>query len=187
MSIVALILTIGSLFPLSSTSKESLVESGIYTSIKKFPYCAFLLIELVEGNYGCGASILNQNFVLTAAHCLTFVKDEDKVSITVGHEVFYKGKMYEIAEFRMHEKHQAFKNDIAVARTLSPIVLGENVKRISLMEHPPRHREGFVAGWGLVNVSYESYFFSAVGLCLGAYCLTQITITITFTRLIYLK
>lgn len=53
-------------------------------------------------------------------------------------------------------KDDTMENDIAVAKVRRDLPLGPNVKRVVITkQYPERGRQGFVAGWGLVRVSYS--------------------------------
>lgn len=152
--------TLVACFSSKAACKQSKVVNGIYVKINQFSYCAFLLVKEADDQmYGCGSSILNQNFVLTAAHCLNFVESEHHVSILVGEAVYSKGLRYDIVSFLVHTKYHphTFANDIAVATTAQAIAFSAKVGRVSIMILPPKDTTGVIAGWGLVHVSWNQF------------------------------
>ena len=75
--IAVVILIVFSQFPSEDAFKiNPRIANGRNAPERKYPHYAFLHIEAGDEKFGCGGTLLNDKFVLTAAHCI------DKVNIT---------------------------------------------------------------------------------------------------------
>ncbi|XP_050672342.1 trypsin 5G1-like isoform X3 [Leptidea sinapis] len=64
---------------LTSILEESKIVGGHETSISKLPFQVFVYTHNSNGSFICGGSILNEEYILTAAHCIY-----GKQSVEVG-------------------------------------------------------------------------------------------------------
>ncbi len=113
------------LFPIQLFSQTDIV-GGEDAEIQDYPYQAALINT---GGWGggyafCGASIINEYWILTAAHCLSG-ESANNVSVRVGNDASYAqgGETYDAAEIIMHENYSNVSNgnDIALIRLDNPI------------------------------------------------------------------
>lgn len=78
------------LFVLVESTMEPFVVEGDYAKITSFPHSAHLGIDCkssipkVEGGWICGASIVTQEALLTAVHCLYGCNERSQVTISTG-------------------------------------------------------------------------------------------------------
>ncbi|XP_055657122.1 coagulation factor X [Falco peregrinus] len=119
------------------------------------PWQAVLLNE--AGEEFCGGTILNENFVLTAAHCMNQSKE---IKVVVG-EVDREKKeqsetMHTVDKILVHSKYVAetYDNDIALIKLKEPIVFSEYIVAACLPEADfanevlMNQRSGMVSGFG---------------------------------------
>uniref|UniRef100_A0A8C5TE10 coagulation factor Xa n=1 Tax=Malurus cyaneus samueli TaxID=2593467 RepID=A0A8C5TE10_9PASS len=92
------------------------------------PWQAVLLNE--EGEEFCGGTILNENFVLTAAHCINQSKEIKVVVGEVDREKEEQSEtMHTVAKILVHSKFVAetYDNDIALLKLKEPVQFSEYV------------------------------------------------------------
>uniref|UniRef100_A0A336LY85 CSON007469 protein n=1 Tax=Culicoides sonorensis TaxID=179676 RepID=A0A336LY85_CULSO len=152
-------------FIISETNGMSVTDH--HATLGQFPYMIYLTILKSENNsFACGGSVLTKNYGLTAAHCLTFEKDNQTELAESAHAfmgiVDLEGPeemdIYRlVSEMIVHEKYQllgdadfAF-NDIALIKFEYPIEFCDRVQPITL----PRADKHFTRlaviemGWGM--------------------------------------
>lgn len=144
------------------------ITGGTDALISDFPWQVYY----ISGNYLCGATIISENWVLTAAHC---TEDDNGIailpadmSLKVGATDPYvelDGKNYFVNGVYRHEgfNNQTLVNDIALLRVSEPINF-PNALPIKMVSDEDVS-EGFtdpgvmswVTGWGLVNVNPNTF------------------------------
>lgn len=110
----------------------------------------------------CGGALIDQNFVLTAGHCLMNVIEDQEIFVSLGsldyytyvkqpRRVFFKEKM----AFWIHENFSmpAASDDIALIRLPKPIKFSQNIKPVKLSSDMEIDKRGervvvLIAGWG---------------------------------------
>jgi len=130
----------------------------------QFPYQVGLFINVTGGQAFCGGSILSEEWILTAAHCV----DATKYAVVVigGHNVRVPDAeqiRVEATEFIVHEKWDAtaITDDVALIRLSRPIEFNDRVQptRLPAREHSEKNfagETGTASGWGLPSDSATS-------------------------------
>ncbi|XP_061707688.1 trypsin alpha-4-like [Cydia pomonella] len=129
------------------------IVGGFLSKIESFPFSVYISKSCnLYRNSSCGASILNQVILLTAAHCF---KQCDPFTINAysGSVRKYSGFENKVIGFKIHEKYHPIRhsNDIALLRLETELIFGRTVKRIILMKYPPNNTLAVVAGWGWID------------------------------------
>jgi len=116
----------------------------------EFPH--MVQLQYVGGHY-CGASIINEKWVVTAAHCvdsgsdsMTVVAGQHSLNVDDGDE-----QEREIQEVHIHPKYgsDGYDYDIAVLEVAKPFDFNTLVQPISLWEEEDTPLgPGTVSGWG---------------------------------------
>ncbi|KAJ9597878.1 hypothetical protein L9F63_011244 [Diploptera punctata] len=124
------------------------IVGGEDADIEDFSYQLSLEIN---GNHSCGASIIGEEWALTAAHCVEGVK-ANQLTIRAGTSVKGKGgTLHKISELVRHPKYHYITtdNDIAVLKVSPPFEFNEKVQPVRLRKKEPKAgTRGVVTGWG---------------------------------------
>ncbi|RZC43210.1 uncharacterized protein BDFB_002243, partial [Asbolus verrucosus] len=156
------------------------IVNGNKTGLFEFPWMALLSYKTRFGpRFKCGGTIINNRYILTAAHCLTNLKfsllgvrvGEHNINTKVDCESYEYGENIcappyqdlSIEEIIPHPQyvHKAFPNDIGLLR-VTPIDLSlENSRPVCLPLAENRNynftsRNVIVTGWGITETGYPS-------------------------------
>lgn len=139
----------------SDSNPDTRVVGGTECALGECPWQALLLDQ--EGEGFCGGTILNQRYILTAAHCINQTKSV-KVVVGAVHrtEEDRSGMVYVVERILTHPKFelQTYNFDIALIELRDPIQFSENVKAACLPTADfanqilMKQREGKVSGFG---------------------------------------
>jgi secreted trypsin-like serine protease len=144
----------------AGTRKEiSKIIGGSTAVISQYPWQIFL----VSGSYMCGGSIINKDWVITAAHCVQGIS-ASSMRIIAGTSTPYSfGTRYNVSQVYVHPGYSSttLDDDIALLRTSSSIAC-TNCTPIKLVTSEVAD-EGYtvpgvmttISGWGLTSVSPE--------------------------------
>uniref|UniRef100_A0ABD2XM09 Peptidase S1 domain-containing protein n=2 Tax=Trichogramma kaykai TaxID=54128 RepID=A0ABD2XM09_9HYME len=129
----------------------------------QFPYMAYLKKFTTENIYGlrCGASIINERFVLTAAHCINDVEPES-LEVVVGTNQLGdndNAKVYGVAKLIGHPQYRkkigsdssSMKNDIGLILLKEKITFDDRTQPVRLAPGHLQITTGMnatVTGWG---------------------------------------
>ena len=121
---------------------QSDIVGGEDCDISLYPWQASLSVSAGNGYYySCGASIINEYWLITAAHCLeegNQVANPEDVTINVGssYSSGSGGTDYQISEVIVHPSYGGSAsngNDIALLRTTDLIQFNQDVQPIDLI------------------------------------------------------
>ena len=155
------LVTLAALLGLTSALPTADIEgrrivNGTATTIDRIPFQVSILFFQ---SHSCGASILDANTIVTAAHCFDdyfdgFYSDLSPWSGRVGSTQWRQGG--QLVQFRSIVKHadynpRTYNNDIAILKTTASIVFGGNVQPVT---PAPASRQLItgeklqISGWG---------------------------------------
>lgn len=102
------------------TYKNTKIVGGVETRVNEYPWMVTLLYN---NRFFCGGSLVNDRYVLTAAHC-TASFDKDKLSVvfldhdrSTPHETkSFTRKIAAIKKHASYNKGVSFNNDVALLK-----------------------------------------------------------------------
>ncbi|XP_071563663.1 trypsin-like isoform X2 [Temnothorax nylanderi] len=136
-------------YGLSSNAEQRIIK-GQNTDIKLVPY---MLSLRKYGIHICGASIINEEWAVTAAHCIQTSEDPLKtVTLCSGSSILYENCIvHNVTNFSIHENYDPNINDydIAVIQVTPAFTYNDHTKAIDLPLNRHVSKEwGTVCGWG---------------------------------------
>ncbi|XP_022223200.1 trypsin-1 [Drosophila obscura] len=140
---------------LGALADDGKIVNGTAASPGEFPFVVSLR-RAKSGHHSCGATLLNSDWVLTAAHCVKGSTPQ-QLNLQYGSQNLARNssKLVQVAAIHVHpgyEPHDKYVNDIALLQLKDSIVLGTRVQPVRLPdpEQPTLGNSSAVlAGWGL--------------------------------------
>ncbi|XP_050323044.1 trypsin-like [Bactrocera neohumeralis] len=125
------------------------IVSGEETTIDLHPYQ--ISLQSKSGHF-CGGSIINEDTVVTAAHCLQ-TTTADQLQVRLGSTSHKSGgKLVNVRAFYAHpgyNKNQR-QNDVAIVKLAEPVAQSASIRYIELAEETPvSGTTAVVSGWGV--------------------------------------
>ncbi|KAL4707246.1 hypothetical protein ACJJTC_008327 [Scirpophaga incertulas] len=141
-------LALGSASKFPESPKIGII-GGHTIDIEQVPFMASL--RLNGTIHWCGASIIHEQFVLTAAHCIV---PNRQYKVLVGTaQVDGDGQIYEIEKIIPHESYSSTTQDfdICVIKLAQPLTFGKKVNKIELPDSSLQlklNSQVDITGWG---------------------------------------
>lgn len=131
---------------------QSRIKNGYYAAEGQFPYQVYLSLLNTTGGYNhCGGSIIDNEWVLTAAHCTENLKSVTVKygSINRNAEQFSHKVQPENVFSHPQYDDKFFENDIALIRT-PHVEFSERVQKVALADRDKEYANawGIASGWG---------------------------------------
>ncbi|XP_072477014.1 transmembrane protease serine 11B-like protein [Notamacropus eugenii] len=136
-----------------TSSAYDRIKGGSAAQEGEWPWQASLK---VRGRHYCGASLISNRWLVTAAHCFKEYKNISDWTVsfgTVANPPYMKNR---IRDFIVHENYnpRAHHDDIAVVLLAEPVSFTNNVHRVCLPEATQNFLPGsdvVVTGWGALE------------------------------------
>ncbi|XP_042870522.1 trypsin alpha-3-like [Penaeus japonicus] len=131
----------------------SRIVGGETAGVNEWPWQAAIMYG---SDQFCGGSLINDRYVLTAAHCTyDFVAKE--LSVRLGEHILSNSSETEVVTRKVAKiiEHPYYKpgdeiNDIALLKLSSPVAISETVLPVCMPPKKPRYagKTAVVTGWG---------------------------------------
>ncbi|XP_013113228.2 trypsin [Stomoxys calcitrans] len=125
------------------------IVNGKDTTIEKHPYQVSL--QTYSGSHFCGGSIISEDIIVTAAHCMQSYT-ASQIRVRLGSTEYNKGgELVAVKAFRYHEGYNSKTkvNDIAVIKLATPVKESSRIRYIAMATRtPPTGTHAVVTGWG---------------------------------------
>ncbi|EDW90942.1 trypsin theta [Drosophila yakuba] len=129
--------------------REGRIVGGVDTTIRAHPYQVSL--QTKSGSHFCGGSLINEDTVVTAAHCLVGRKIS-KVFVRLGSTLYNEGGVVvAVRELAYNEDYSSktMEYDVGILKLAEKVQETEDIRYIELAtETPPTGTTAVVTGWG---------------------------------------
>ncbi|XP_068082928.1 trypsin-1-like [Anabrus simplex] len=142
-------------------NQEIRIVGGRPTGVNRYPWVARLVYD---GRFHCGGSLLNSDYVLTAAHCVrrlkrskirVFLGDHDQFQTTDGPAI-----MRAVTAIIRHRNFDvnSYNHDIALLKLRKTVSFNKRIRPVCLPaseKEDPAGKVGTVVGWGRTSEGGE--------------------------------
>ncbi|XP_017472795.1 PREDICTED: trypsin-1-like [Rhagoletis zephyria] len=132
------------------------IVGGTQVRSNKYPWTAQLLKGRWHQRLFCGGSLINDRYVVTAAHCVHNNRDAITVRLLqLDRSSREAGITRKVTQTIMHPQYDQNKiiNDIALLKLDTPIAFSATIRPVCLPDINQNfdNKDAIVAGWGLVQ------------------------------------
>ncbi|XP_006902787.1 PREDICTED: transmembrane protease serine 11E-like [Elephantulus edwardii] len=135
------------------TPSGNKIAGGTDAEEGEWPWQASLQQDKV---HRCGATLISNSWLVTAAHCFVRAKDPKQWNVSFGLLLSDPQMQRSVKDIIIHENYHypEHNNDIAVVHLSSPILYTSNIRRACLPEATyifPSNSDVVVTGWGTLK------------------------------------
>jgi secreted trypsin-like serine protease len=164
--VLAALAVVVSSSPLEYVEREGRVLGGSNAPLGRFPYMAALMST--SNSFWCGSAIINNRWILSAAHCFVPGVAQNGIRIRVGSVQWNSGgAVHTSSRHVAHPNYDphSLRADIGVIQSATVIGFNANVQPIALGSTAVGGGvSAFFSGWGTTGSGNQLTFFSTTTL-----------------------
>ncbi|XP_031331902.1 brachyurin-like [Photinus pyralis] len=144
-------------------SKDTKIINGFEGKPGQYPFTA-ALTEYSSGMFFCSGSIIGRRFVLTAAHCLTTVGEQNRINVILGtHDLRNYSASYQKIRSKAWVYHEQYvesssRHDLGVILLEHEIIYNDDIREVILYHGNNTfvNKEVIGCGWGYYDDSNKA-------------------------------
>ncbi|XP_017772800.1 PREDICTED: chymotrypsin-1-like [Nicrophorus vespilloides] len=150
--LLVLVATASCTFAAPSSDLSWRIVGGNKAPDGSFPYQ--ISLRGLFDSHSCGGSIINENWILTAAHCVEGSLAATLTVVVGSNKLNSGGVKYKISKAIYHENYDGYliKNDVAVLKLAKPLEFNSDVQPIPLADSDiGGDADCVLSGWGTTS------------------------------------
>ncbi|KAK4882897.1 hypothetical protein RN001_006216 [Aquatica leii] len=139
------------------TYKHNRIVGGVETQVNEYPW---MVVLMNNNRFYCGASVINNKYLLTAGHCVNGITKEKLLAVFLDHDrstseetqTFFR-RIIRIIKHGAYGVGASYNNDIALLQLEHPLTFDGILKPVCLPVIGKSYsgHTGIVTGWGAIS------------------------------------